>query len=211
MRALLAAIRCEKGNVEGNLGAHIAILGKAAAQGCDLALFPEMSLTGSADPGTSPQHLIGLNHPAVGELAGAASKGTAACFGIAECSADGLPHITQVLAAAGRVLGVQRKRHLGEGEESFAAATQDSVCFQPRPACTDAAPARARGVAGSPGGRRAPWAMLAGTRAGSACGSRWRGRPARLPTRTFQAWRLWCAPTAASPPGCRTGARTCSP
>src|SRR6266849_8743724 len=103
MRALLAAIRCEKGNVEGNLGAHIAILGKAAAQGCDLALFPEMSLTGSADPGTSPQHLIGLNHPAVGELAGAASKGTAACFGIAECSADGLPHITQVLAAAGRV------------------------------------------------------------------------------------------------------------
>jgi predicted amidohydrolase len=30
-----------------------------------------------------------------------------------------VPHITQVVAADGNVLGIQRKRHLGEGEEAF--------------------------------------------------------------------------------------------
>ena len=127
MRALLAAIRCEKGDVEGNLVAHTAILREAAARGCDLTLFPEMSLTGSVDPAANPERLIGLDHQAVSDLASAADGRTVACFGIAERSADGRPHITQVVAAGGRVLGVQRKRHLGEGEESFAYATENPV------------------------------------------------------------------------------------
>ena len=50
MRALLAAIRCHKGDLERNLAAHLGLLTEAKAKGCELALFPEMSLTGSADP-----------------------------------------------------------------------------------------------------------------------------------------------------------------
>ena len=47
----------------------------------------------------------------------------AALFGVAEAG----PFITQVLAADGRVAGVQRKRHLGQGEEAFRAADADAV------------------------------------------------------------------------------------
>ena len=104
MRALLAAIRCGKGEVERNLAVHLGLLTEARAEGCELALFPEMSLTGSVDPATHPERLIGLDHPAVAALAGAAGEtGVGACFGVAERSPDGTPYITQVFAAAGRV------------------------------------------------------------------------------------------------------------
>src|SRR5260370_6487781 len=102
MRVLLAAIECQKGDIAGNLAAHAAILDSAAADHCDLVLFPEMSLTGSVDPAANPERLIGLEHAAVSELTRATDGQSAACFGIAEGSADGLPCITQVLAAGGR-------------------------------------------------------------------------------------------------------------
>ncbi len=60
MRALLAAIRCPKGDVEQNLAAHLGLLAEARAAGCALVLFPEMSLTGSADPAAHPERLIGV-------------------------------------------------------------------------------------------------------------------------------------------------------
>jgi predicted amidohydrolase len=128
VRALLAAIRCEKGDIAGNLAAHLATVQVASQAGCSLALFPEMSLTGSADPATHPDRLVGLDHPAVRALAAASGEhGIAVCFGIAERSPDGRPFITQAFATGGRVTGVQRKRHLGEGEESFTAATTAQV------------------------------------------------------------------------------------
>jgi predicted amidohydrolase len=128
VRCLLAAIRCEKGDVGGNLAAHLRLMADAASAGCQLALFPEMSLTGSADPAASPERLIGLDHPAVARLARASGEaGVAACFGIAEHGPDGRPYITQVVAADGQVAGVQRKRHLGEDEDGYAAAAESAV------------------------------------------------------------------------------------
>jgi predicted amidohydrolase len=116
MRMLLAAIECQKGDIEGNLDAHLKILALARADACDLVLFPEMSLTGSAGLG----RLLPLDDPAVLKLADAtADLNVAASFGIAERTDAGVPHITQIVAAGGNVLGIQRKRHLGEGEEAF--------------------------------------------------------------------------------------------
>jgi predicted amidohydrolase len=121
---LLAAIECQKGDVEGNLDAHLKILAHARADACDLVLFPEMSLTGSAGLG----RLIPLDDPAVLDLADAtADLNVAASFGIAERTEAGVPHITQIVAADGNVLGIQRKRHLGEGEEAFTAGTGAAV------------------------------------------------------------------------------------
>jgi predicted amidohydrolase len=123
MRVLLAAIECQKGDLDGNLAAHRRLLSQAAADGCDLVLFPEMSLTGSADPGSGRGTLIALDHPAVTELTRATDGlPTSACFGIAEQMPGGLPHITQLVAGGGRLLGIQRKRHLGDGEEGFTPA-----------------------------------------------------------------------------------------
>lgn len=128
MRLLLAAARCAKGDIESNLASHLRLLELAASAGCDLALFPEMSLTGSANPATHPERLVPLTHPAVTALAEqSGAAGVAVCFGIAERSPAGEPHITQVVAASGDVLGVQRKRHLGDGEEPFTAATESHV------------------------------------------------------------------------------------
>jgi predicted amidohydrolase len=122
VRALLAAIRCEKGDVAGNLASHLRLLSGARQDGCDCALFPEMSLTGSVDPAVHPGRLIRLDHPAVAAVARATGgTGVGACFGVAERSAGGEPYITQVFAAGGRVVGAQRKRHLGQGEEAFTA------------------------------------------------------------------------------------------
>src|SRR5215471_2294526 len=102
VRCLLAAIRCEKGDVAANLAAHLDLIARAAAEGCQLAVFPEMSLTGSAEPATHPERLIPLTHPAIAELARASQRtGVGICFGIAELSHD-VPHITQVFAAAGQ-------------------------------------------------------------------------------------------------------------
>ncbi|GAA1040518.1 carbon-nitrogen hydrolase family protein [Virgisporangium ochraceum] len=121
MRAMLAAIRCGKGDVDGNLATHLRLVRSA---GCDLVLFPEMSLTGSVDPASRPDRLVGLDHPAIATLAEATGgTGVAVCFGVAERSPGGDPYITQVVAAGGRVVGVQRKRHLGPGEEPFSAAS----------------------------------------------------------------------------------------
>jgi predicted amidohydrolase len=128
MRALLAAIGCAKGDVAANLAAHLRIIADAGAAGCGLVLFPEMSLTGSVDPARHPERLIALADPAVAALARATGPaGPAVCFGIAERSAAGEPHITQVVAAGGAVTGVQRKRHLGDGEEAFSPVSETVV------------------------------------------------------------------------------------
>lgn len=128
MRALLAAIRCEKGEVGTNLVRHLDILADAGAAGCELVVFPEMSLTGSVNPAVHPGRLIALDDPAVAALvAASADAGTAACFGIAERGPGSKPYITQILAAGGRLTGVQRKRHLGDGEEAFTPATGNAV------------------------------------------------------------------------------------
>lgn len=128
MRILLAALRCEKGAVDENLGEHRRVLHEAREAGCALAVFPEMSLTGSLNPARDAALLIALDDPAVtAMIALTADVGVAAVFGISERSEHGDAHITQVVADRGRVIGVQRKRHLGEGEEAYVAADVDNV------------------------------------------------------------------------------------
>jgi predicted amidohydrolase len=125
---MLAAMRCEKGDIEGNLRAHRDLLAQAASAGQDLVLFPEMSLTGSVHPATNPERLVPADHRAIIALA-EATRGTlvGACFGVAERLPGGDSCITQVFAAGGRVAGLQRKRHLGEGEEAFTAGSEAAV------------------------------------------------------------------------------------
>jgi predicted amidohydrolase len=119
-RLLLAAITCEKGDLEGNLAAHRAGLADAQARGCDLVVFPEFSLTGSVDPLRHPERTIGLDDHAVQSLIAATrATGVAAVFGLGE-RRGGEFFITQVAARHGEVVAVQRKRHLGEGEDGHA-------------------------------------------------------------------------------------------
>lgn len=114
MRLLLTSVNCPKGGIEGNLARHIELLSEGAQAGADLVLLAEMSLTGYR-PGAA----IGLGHPAVQELVAATSAAPRLCFGLVEAAPDGgVPNITQVVAADGRLLAVHRKAHLGEGEDA---------------------------------------------------------------------------------------------
>ena len=125
---MLAALRCEKGEVEQNLREHERVMQEARAAGCALAVFPEMSLSGSVDPARFPEQLLTLDHPAVRAVAALSGElGVGAVFGISECSDTGVAHITQVVAEHGRVVGVQRKRHLGEDEVAYTASDSDAV------------------------------------------------------------------------------------
>ena len=144
MRLLLTALRCEKGDLDGNLARHLALLDEGAAAGCDLVVFPEMSLTGSVEPRTQAERLIDVDHDAVRRLVAAtADAGVAALFGVAERGPSGPlsgghgPYITQVLASGGEVVGTYRKRHLGEGEEAYETGTLTSaLTLDGRPLCS---------------------------------------------------------------------------
>jgi predicted amidohydrolase len=119
MRILLAALNAPKGDLEGNLARHLAVLEQARAQGCDVAVFPELSLTGSVDPRRHPERTLAVDaEPVRALLEGTFRAGVAAVFGIAE-RAGAAFHITQVYGHGGRLGGVYRKRHLGEGEEGY--------------------------------------------------------------------------------------------
>jgi hypothetical protein len=68
MRILLAAVNAAKGDVAGNLRRHQTLLEQGRVQGCQLVVFPELSLTGSVDPGRHPERALALDAPPVRAL-----------------------------------------------------------------------------------------------------------------------------------------------
>ena len=127
VRVLLGAVQCEKGDLSGNLFRHISLMEEAHRSGCELAIFPEFSLTGSIDPLVRPDHAVTLGHPAVEELVDAtAAVGVGVVFGFAE-HRGGDFFIAQAYALSGGLFGVQRKRQLGEGEEAYTASSETAV------------------------------------------------------------------------------------
>src|SRR4029453_6168824 len=61
MRVLLAAVDAQKGDLDGTLARHLAVLEQARTQGCDLAVFPEFSLTGSVAPRRHPERALSVD------------------------------------------------------------------------------------------------------------------------------------------------------
>jgi predicted amidohydrolase len=119
LRILVAATEARKGDLDGNLARHLAALEQARAQGCQLAVFPELSLTGSVDPRAHPERALEVEaEPVRALLAATWRTGVAAVFGIAERAGPAF-HIAQLYGHDGRLGGVYRKRHLGEGEEGY--------------------------------------------------------------------------------------------
>jgi predicted amidohydrolase len=119
MRILLVALNAGKGDIDGNLARHRIMLEEARLQGCDLAVFPEFSLTGSVDPRRHPERALTIDAEPVRRLLEATWRtDVAAVFGIAERAGDAF-YISQVYGHSGRLVGVYRKRHLGEDELGY--------------------------------------------------------------------------------------------
>jgi predicted amidohydrolase len=132
VRIALAQIRCEKGDWPGNLDRAAGYMAQAAAQGCDIIVFPEAGLSGYCDPARFPQAAQPLDSPQVRQfVAQAAHSGIAASGGFLETNPGGKPFVTQILVHDGRIAGVYRKVNLGEDEPMYAAGSAMPVFTLP--------------------------------------------------------------------------------
>ncbi len=117
IRIGLVQMRCEKAAMAENLDSLSLYLGEATARGIDIVGFPEMSLTGYADPTRYPQARLRLDGPEI-ELWLERTRGFAGTVlaGLIEDNGTEKPFITQAAARQGKLLGHYRKVTI-KGEE----------------------------------------------------------------------------------------------
>ena len=85
MRALLAALTCHKGDIWRNVSDHLVALDAARHAACDVAIFPELSLTGSVDALRHPDRAVAVDDAAVRTIVDTTRNAdVAVVFGIAE-------------------------------------------------------------------------------------------------------------------------------
>jgi len=106
----LAQVDCALGDVEENARRAREAIARARADGADLVVFPELSLTGYA-LGLVPEDVaLTLDDPVVADLAEAAD-GVAVVIGLLE---QGRVHVynSAIYIDGGEIVHVQRKTHL---------------------------------------------------------------------------------------------------
>ncbi len=99
------------GDLHKNLEQHLEVAGAAADAGCDLVLFPELSLTGYFLRDQVFDLALYLDAPVLEPLR-ELSKRISMVVGLAERSSDGRCFNSQVFLEDGAVIGVHRKVHL---------------------------------------------------------------------------------------------------
>ncbi len=116
MRVALAQIDPTVGDVDGNAAKIAEWIGRAEAEGADLAIFPELCLPGyPAEDLYLKRHFVAANRRAIGELAGGVGE-MAALVGFAEPVPGGgdhrHAHNSLAVLSGGEVRAVYRKSRL---------------------------------------------------------------------------------------------------
>jgi len=120
VRIGLVQMLCEKAAIAENLKSTVRYLNDAVAHGVDIVCFPEMSITGYADPTKYPEAMIRLDGPEVGQLRGMTrGKSTVVLAGLIEENPHCKPFITQVVVRDGQVLGFYRKKRIVDEEAAW--------------------------------------------------------------------------------------------
>ena len=128
MKMALVQMRCEKGQVSGNLARTAEFTKRAADAGADLVCFPEMSVTGYVEPQNQPNAVLDWGDPLLAPLFQLSKRNDITLIaGIAEVNAGNKPFISQGIIRDGELLGVYRKTNLGDNEDSFSAGTEPLV------------------------------------------------------------------------------------
>jgi predicted amidohydrolase len=124
-------MKCEKGEIYKNLETISDYLDEANRKKCDFVAFPEMSLTGYADPTRYPQAVISLDGPEVQRLLDI-SKGynTVILVGIIEGNPSGKPFITQLVIHQGKKIGFYRKMTIVDDETEWFSPGNHVFTFQ---------------------------------------------------------------------------------
>lgn len=130
LRIGLIQQRCEKAAILQNLEDLSHILADAEARQVEILGFPEMNITGYADPTRYPAAVIRLDGPEMADFLHRteAFSGTVLA-GLIEENPCGKPFITQVAARQGRLIGFYRKVTIKDEEALWFAPGEEVPVF----------------------------------------------------------------------------------
>lgn len=131
IRIGLVQMRCEKGALTENLTDMSRRLNEAAARDIDIIGFPEMCLTGYADPTRYPEARLRLEGPEIGRLLEMTRNYSGTVLaGLIEDNPGEKPYITQIAVRQGQLLGYYRKRTIEAEEVAWFSAGDRVSVFQ---------------------------------------------------------------------------------
>ncbi|HNB51370.1 MAG TPA: carbon-nitrogen hydrolase family protein [Anaerolineales bacterium] len=131
LRVALAQIRCEKAAIHENLAVIADVLTEAEKRQVDIVGFPEMSLTGYADPTRYPEAIITLDGPEVAALLEVSHHFSGmALVGLIERNPAGKPFITHIVVRQGALVGAYRKVTIKDEEELWFSPGEDVPVFE---------------------------------------------------------------------------------
>ena len=125
----LVQMRCEKGAIAENLESLSRYLAEAETRGIDIIGFPEMSITGYADPNKYPNAAIPLDGKEIGSLLKMTEgRRFSVLAGLIEKNPAGLPFVTQAVIRDGELTGYYRKKTIiDEDNEWFSPGSEIPV------------------------------------------------------------------------------------
>jgi predicted amidohydrolase len=127
----LIQMQCEKAATHKNLELIAAYLKEADSRGVEMIGFPEMCLSGYADPLKYPQAVLDLHGPEVAQLLKITEPCTATVLvGLIEKNPAGKPYITQLVIRQGILLGCYRKVTIKDEEVEWFSPGQDIPVFR---------------------------------------------------------------------------------
>jgi predicted amidohydrolase len=127
----LIQMHCEKAAIQKNLKTIACYLEEAALHNLDIIGFPEMSLTGYADPNKYPEAVLNLDGPEVQQLLRLTEQSSVtALVGLIERNPSGKPFITQIAVRRGVLQGYYRKITIKDEETEWFSAGQDVPMFK---------------------------------------------------------------------------------
>jgi predicted amidohydrolase len=127
----LVQMNCEKGAIAENQAEIGRQVVEAAERGVDILAFPEMSLTGYADPNKFPHAVIRLDGPEVAALlAETRPYPVTILVGLIEANPAGKPFITHLVVREGELLGYYRKVTIEDEEVEWFSAGEGVPVFE---------------------------------------------------------------------------------
>src|SRR5512133_12405 len=127
----LIQMHCEKAAIKKNLATIAYYLEEAALLNLDIIGFPEMSLTGYADPNKYPEAVLNLHGPEVQQLLRLTEQySVTALVGLIEGNPSGKPFITQIAVRRGVLQDYYRKITIKDEETEWFSAGQKVPVFQ---------------------------------------------------------------------------------
>jgi predicted amidohydrolase len=140
MQIGLIQMRCEKGAINENLETMARVMDEAKKREIDILAFPEMCITGYADPNKYPHAILRLDGPEIARflsmtrgldatvLAGLIEENRAAGDGLG--TAPARPYITHIAARDGKMLGYYRKVTIVDNETKWFSPGDTVPVFQ---------------------------------------------------------------------------------